>query len=71
MTLPPLPSPNMVHQSHGTTLLGYKEEKLMKWGNKCRDAALEEAAQCLLEAGYRSNGIPAYESLAERIRKMK
>ena len=65
MTLPPLPSPNMVHQSHGTTLLGYKEEKLMKWGKKCRDAALEEAATIC--EGHYGDGW----RVAEEIRRLK
>ena len=64
MTLPPLPKPN-VEAYH------YDKYQMHDYGKQCREAALEEAAQCLLEAGYRSNGIPAYESLAERIRKLK
>jgi hypothetical protein len=51
------------------------EDALIAWakeyGQYCRDAALEEAAQSLLEAGFRSTGIPAYESLAERVKGLK
>ena len=36
-----------------------------------RNAALDEAKANLLDAGYKSTGIPAYESLAERLERLK
>ena len=72
MTLPTLPEPNMeVISGHREPFISYDSDQMKAYGQQCREAALEEAAQCLLEAGYRSNGITAYESLAERIRKLK
>lgn len=65
MNLPPLPEP-AVHGLHAWT-----ESQMKEYGQACRDAALEEAAQLMLEAGFRSTGIPAYERFAERIRKLK
>ena len=71
MTLPPLPNaaipPTGIYTNQGL----YTEEQMREYGQQCREAALEEAAQSLLEAGFRSTGIPAYESLAERVRKLK
>ena len=69
MTLPTLNKNTALETACGFE--AYHRADVLAYGQQCREAALEEAAQCLLEAGYRSNGIPAYESLAERVRKLK
>ena len=72
MTLPPLPMPNVeVISGHRAPFVSYDADQMREYGKQCRETALEEAAQSLLEAGFKSTGIPAYESLAERIRKLK
>ena len=67
--LPPLPRNKSLEQACGFEALHYKEALI--YGQQCRETALEEAAELLLNAGFRSTGIPAYEALAERIRKLK
>ena len=70
LPLPPLPSQLAAFAS--TQVLHCAHNDLVQaYGQQCREAALDEAAQSLLEAGFRSTGIPAYESLAERVRKLK
>jgi hypothetical protein len=60
MKLPPLPKPD-VEAYHFTKAQMFA----------FRAATVEACAQVLLESGFRSTGIPAYESLAEKLRGMK
>lgn len=44
---------------------------LRNFAKLVRNAALDEAKADLLEAGFKSTGVPAYEGLAERIERLK
>ena len=74
MSLPPLPAAAYVYKKHHDPVyddIYFTEDQIKAYGQQCREAALEQAALSLLNAGFKSNGIPAYESLAERVRKLK
>ena len=60
---PPLPIPAYISCDG----LAFTESQLLAY----RADVIEMCAANLLEAGFRSTGIPAYESLAERLRKLK
>ena len=64
MTLPLLPE-HLLHIDRDD-FVGrvYSEEQMLAY----RAAVIEMCAANLLEAGFRSTGIPAYEALAERLR---
>lgn len=44
-------------------------QALEQFAAKVRNQALEDAAELVLNAGYKSNGISAYENIADAIRR--
>ena len=67
MTLPPLPELSLIRSYGNPYAEGYTEARMLAY----RAEVIEMCAANLLEAGFRSTGIPAYEALAERLRGLK
>ena len=67
MNLPPLPTTTLLRSYGQPYAEGYTEAQLLAY----QAATIEACAEVLLESGFRSTGIPAYESLAEKLRSMK
>jgi hypothetical protein len=66
MKLPPLP-PADAAGSFENNYPVYARYQLVA----LQRATVEACAQMLLNAGFKSTGVPAYESLAEQLRNMK
>ncbi len=52
-------------QEHGLVI-----EDLTHFAQAIYRKAIEDAAVVVLESGFKSNGVPAYESIAEKVRKL-
>ena len=70
MTLPPLPSPNVeVISGHREPFVSYDADQMREYGQQCREAALEEAAQIL--STPEADRVPVMHHCANAIRNMK
>lgn len=49
----------------------FTDGQLKRFAELVRAEAFEEAAKAVLDAGFKSNGVPAYEFIAKRIEGLK
>ena len=71
MSLPPLPKNSELEKALGCSVVHYKDA--LKYGQSCREQALEEAAIDAESNGHLWSGAPAqaFFKLAEKIRSLK
>lgn len=68
MKLPDLPEPDVEFVTrHRDAFISYDKEHMLQFQ---RDT-VEACCQVLLESGFKSNGVPAYEHLVDKLRNMK
>lgn len=59
-----------LHEDGDSTLM-FTQKTLQRFAELVRAEAFEEAAKAVLDAGFKSNGVPAYEFIAKRIEGLK